>query len=44
MKKLILILSLFMALAMQGCVAYVHGEGHDRDHHEHHDHDDHDHH
>jgi len=42
MKKLILIGCLFMVFVMQGCVAYVRGEDHDRgEHHEHHDHDNH---
>jgi hypothetical protein len=40
MKKLILIVCLFAAFLMQGCVAYVPA---DRDHHEHHDDDHHDH-
>jgi len=40
MKKLIFILCLFVAFAMQGCVATLHPIG-DGDHHEHHDHDDH---
>ncbi len=43
MKKLVYIICLCIAFAMQSCVATVRPMGGDRDHHEHHDEDHHDH-